>query len=33
MHDFHYIKRKLFCENAAIEALAEKFGTSLYVYS
>src|SRR5205809_1331190 len=33
MHDFRYVGRKLFCEGAAIEALAEKFGTPLYVYS
>ena len=33
MHDFRYVGRKLFCESAAIEALAEKFGTPLYVYS
>src|SRR5438034_8535432 len=33
MHDFRYVGRKLFCEGAAIEALAKKFGTPLYVYS
>ena len=33
MHEFHYIGNKLFCEGVAIETLAEKFGTPLYVYS
>jgi len=33
MHDFHYIGNKLFCESVAIETLARKFGTPLYVYS
>jgi diaminopimelate decarboxylase len=33
MHDFRYIGRDLFCEGVAVEALAEKFGTPLYVYS
>lgn len=33
MHDFRYIGTKLFCEDVAIEALVEKFGTPLYVYS
>ena len=33
MHDFHYVGGKLFCEGIAIETLAEKFGTPLYVYS
>ncbi len=33
MHDFRYVGNKLFCEGLAIEALARKFGTPLYVYS
>jgi diaminopimelate decarboxylase len=33
MHDFRYINRNLFCEGVAVEALARKFGTPLYVYS
>src|SRR6202000_423882 len=33
MHDFHYVGNKLFCEGVAVESLAKKFGTPLYVYS
>ena len=33
MHDFRYVGNKLFCEGVAVEALARKFGTPLYVYS
>jgi diaminopimelate decarboxylase len=33
MHDFRYIGKKLFCEGVAVESLARKFGTPLYVYS
>src|SRR5688572_3666037 len=33
MHDFRYVGNKLFCEGVAIESLAQKFGTPLYVYS
>jgi diaminopimelate decarboxylase len=33
MHDFRYVGKKLFCEDVAVESLAEKFGTPLYVYS
>jgi diaminopimelate decarboxylase len=33
MHDFHYVGNKLFCESVAVETLAKKFGTPLYVYS
>src|SRR5271154_2332091 len=33
MHDFRYVGNKLFCESVAIETLAKKFGTPLYVYS
>jgi diaminopimelate decarboxylase len=33
MHGFRYVGRKLYCEGIAVESLAEKFGTPLYVYS
>lgn len=33
MHDFRYSGNNLFCESAAVSALAKKFGTPLYVYS
>src|SRR5271154_2814147 len=33
MHDFRYIGKRLFCEGIAVETLAKKFGTPLYVYS
>jgi diaminopimelate decarboxylase len=33
MHDFRYVGNKLFCEGVALENLARKFGTPLYVYS
>jgi len=33
MHDFRYVGNKLCCEGVAIEALARRFGTPLYVYS
>src|SRR5437879_1540965 len=33
MHDFRYVGKKLFCEDVAVESLAEQFGTPLYVYS
>ena len=33
MHDFRYVGKKLFCEGVALESLAKKFGTPLYVYS
>src|ERR1700744_3599256 len=33
MHDFRYIGNKLFCEGVAVETLAKKFGTPLYIYS
>jgi diaminopimelate decarboxylase len=33
MHDFRYVGKKLFCEGVAVEALAHRFGTPLYVYS
>lgn len=33
MHDFHYAGARLFCEGVALDSLARKFGTPLYVYS
>ena len=33
MHDFRYVGDKLYCEDVALEKLAKKFGTPLYVYS
>jgi diaminopimelate decarboxylase len=33
MHDFRYVGNRLFCEDVAVESLARKFGTPLYVYS
>ena len=33
MHDFRYVGNQLFCEGVAVDALARKFGTPLYVYS
>jgi len=33
MHDFRYVNGKLYCEGIAVESLARKFGTPLYVYS
>jgi len=33
MHDFRYVGKKLFCEDVAIETLAIKFGTPLFIYS
>ena len=33
MHDFRYSGKNLYCEGVAVSALAEKFGTPLYVYS
>lgn len=33
MHHFSYQHGKLFCEDIAMEALARKYGTPLYVYS
>src|SRR4051794_37142166 len=33
MHDFRYVGDKLYCEGIALEGLAKKFGTPLYVYS
>ena len=33
MHDFQYVRQKLYCEGVSIESLVRKFGTPLYVYS
>jgi diaminopimelate decarboxylase len=33
MHDFRYVGKQLFCEGVAVETLAQKFGTPLFVYS
>jgi len=33
MHDFHYVGSKLYCDRVALEPLARKFGTPLFVYS
>jgi diaminopimelate decarboxylase len=33
MHEFRQVGNKLFCEGVAVETLAKKFGTPLYVYS
>jgi len=33
MHDFRYVGNRLFCEGVAVESLARKHGTPLYVYS
>jgi diaminopimelate decarboxylase len=33
MHQFRYIGNKLHCEGVAVETLAARFGTPLYVYS
>src|SRR5512140_274469 len=33
MHHFHYVGGRLHCEGVALDALARKLGTPLYVYS
>jgi len=33
MHQFRYRQRELFCEGLPLRALAEQYGTPLYVYS
>ncbi len=33
MHDFRYQKKKLYCEQVAVESLVKRFGTPLYIYS
>jgi diaminopimelate decarboxylase len=33
MHDFRYVGNKLYCEGVAVDSLAKKYGTPLYIYS
>jgi len=33
MHDFRYVKNELYCEDLPVKALAESYGTPLYIYS
>src|ERR1017187_1422916 len=33
MHSFRYVGNKLYCEEVAVESLAKKYGTPLYIYS
>src|SRR5207237_2647726 len=33
MHDFRYLKGKLYCEHVPVQALVKKYGSPLYVYS
>lgn len=33
MHDFHYVRGRLYCEDVPLDSLAEKLGTPVYVYS
>jgi diaminopimelate decarboxylase len=33
MHDFRHVGNRLFCEGVAVESLARRFSTPLYVYS
>ncbi len=33
MHYFHYKNHELYCENVRVAAMAEKYGTPLYLYS
>jgi len=33
MHEFKYVRRRLYCEGVSVEDLAKRFGTPLYVYS
>ena len=33
MHNFRYVRGRLFCEGVAVESLVRRFGTPLYVYS
>lgn len=33
MHQFRYIGNRLHCEGVSVDALAEKYGTPLYIYS
>jgi diaminopimelate decarboxylase len=33
MHEFRYVRKRLYCERVAVESLVKSFGTPLYVYS
>lgn len=33
MHDFRYVRDRLYCERVAVDSLVKRFGTPLYVYS
>ncbi len=33
MHDFHYIKNQLYCEQVAVRSVAQSIGTPFYLYS
>src|SRR5438105_6185145 len=33
MHDFHYIRHNLYCEQVNVASLVKRFGTPLYIYS
>ncbi len=33
MHQFRYVRGKLYCENVAVESLVKKFGSPIYIYS
>jgi diaminopimelate decarboxylase len=33
MHQFRYVRGKLYCEGVSVESLVEKHGTPLYIYS
>ena len=33
MHQFRYVRGKLFCEGVSIDSLVKKYGTPLYIYS
>jgi len=33
MHDFHYVKNELWCEDVPIKKIAEEIGTPFYLYS
>ncbi|MFN3409457.1 MAG: diaminopimelate decarboxylase [Limisphaerales bacterium] len=33
MHSFRYVGNRLFCEGVAVDALAQRFGTPLFIYS
>jgi diaminopimelate decarboxylase len=33
MHDFRYLRKKLYCERVPVDSLVQRFGTPLYIYS